>query len=171
MPTIITTHAYLRDGLKGAHHTHRGVCRAPQPDPVTTRGNDEDAASGEKIFQTLVRPYPQVFMVLNGHYHDNGRFSSNPDIDNCPSESEDAPDSQEERYERRLRCDNGEYRQESINSAGSEVYEMLANYQSYENGGNGWLRVIKFLPGEGENGLDRIKVETYSPDPGRVSVG
>ena len=52
---------------------------------------------------------------------------------------------------------------ESPNSAGSKVYEMLANYQSYENGGNGWLRIIKFLPGEGENGLDRIKVETYSP--------
>ena len=165
MPTIITTHAYLRDGGSdrgGSRFTQdeteacvnlEGTTRCPDP------GNDKDAASGEKIFQTLVRPYPQVFMVLNGHYHNNGRRSSNPNVSGCDIDA----DGFRSTYDARLRCDNGEYRQVSTNQAGSKVYEMLANYQSYENGGNGWLRIIKFLPGEGANGLDRIKVQTYSP--------
>ena len=157
MPTIITTHAYLRDGIQG-RTTQTEACVDLEGDECRDPGNARDAASGEKIFQTLVKPYPQVFMVLNGHYHDQGRRTDNPDKANC-----DPNDGFDDRYEARLRCDNGEYRQVSTNSAGSKVYEMLANYQSYENGGNGWLRIIKFLPGGGANRLDRIKVETYSP--------
>ena len=165
MPTIITTHAYLRDGgsARGGRRTAQSETEAcvdlPDAQACVDPGNDADAASGEKIFQTLVRPYPQVFMVLNGHYHNNGRRSSNPNVPGCDIEADDFkrnPDTY-------LRCDNGEYRQVSTNRAGSKVYEMLANYQDYENGGDGWLRVIKFLPGEGRGGLDRIKVQTYSP--------
>ena len=78
----------------------------------------------KKSSRHWVNPYPQVFMVLNGHYHDLGRLESNPNLSNCPSENDDPPSSNEERFERRLRCDNGEYRQMSTNSAGSEVYEM-----------------------------------------------
>ena len=170
MPTIITTHAYLTDETRG-RFTKTEACVGQPRDDCSDPGNARDAANGEKIFQTLVKPYPQVFMVLNGHYHNAGRRSANPTISNCLSESQDRPDSNAERYERRLRCDNGEYRQVSTNSAGSKVYEMLANYQSYENGGNGWLRVIKFLPGGGANGLDRIKVQTYSPTLNKYQSG
>lgn len=111
-PTLITTHAYLWDkvGYEG-HATRR-----------------DGANSGKQIYRYLVRPNPQVFMVLNGHYHKA----------------------------------DGQWKQASTNSAGSKVYEMLANYQHYANGGDGWMRLIKFIPGGG-SGTDRVQVRTYSP--------
>ena len=151
IPTIITTHAYLRDGDTSGRSTFTQACFQPgnpagtKPCPGAKEGTkDLDASSGQDIFDSLVNPYPQVFMVLNGHFHYNGRRESS-----CTGSY--------------LECDNGEYRQVSLNSAGSKVFEMLANYQDYERGGDGWLRIIEFLPGGGENGLDRIAVKTYSP--------
>ena len=45
---------------------------------------------------------------------------------------------------------------------GNKVYQMLANYQKgvegSENGGNGFLRILKIYPGKG-----KIEVKTYSP--------
>jgi len=41
---------------------------------------------------------------------------------------------------------------------GHTVYQLLADYQSRINGGNGWLRILKFHPSN-----DEIIVETYSP--------
>jgi len=41
---------------------------------------------------------------------------------------------------------------------GREVHQLLADYQGYTNGGNGWLRTMRFAPGE-----DTVYVETYSP--------
>ncbi len=38
------------------------------------------------------------------------------------------------------------------------VYQLLADYQDRKNGGNGWLRIIEFVPEE-----DKIFVKTYSP--------
>lgn len=52
-PAILTTHSYLRSG---------GRTRALQ----TENG---DGNTGEAVWQRLVRPNPQVFMVLNGHWH------------------------------------------------------------------------------------------------------
>ena len=92
-------------------------------------------SSGETIWEELVRRHPQVFMVLGGHYH------KRPDDHG----------------------DNGEYHQVSTNDAGLPVYEMLANYQSWVNGGDGWLRILQFEPGAGADGADRIVVRTYSP--------
>ncbi len=172
-PTLITTHAYLRDGgnSAGGRRTTQSETEAcvdlSRGKECKDPGNDRDAAGGEKIFQTLVNPYPQVFMVLNGHFHNNGRRSSNPNVSGCNIQDDDFRST----YDARLRCDNGEYRQVSTNRAGSKVYEMLANYQSYEKGGNGWLRIIKFLPGEGAGGLDRIKVQTYSPTLNKFQSG
>lgn len=51
-----------------------------------------------------------------------------------------------------------EYRQISKNDAGADVLEMLADYQGRENGGDGWLRLIRFVPATRE-----IQVRTYSP--------
>jgi hypothetical protein len=79
-------------------------------------------------------------MVLNGHYHDGGGFFG---IGTSP--------------------DDGEYHQISYNDAGLPVYELLANYQDKDKGGNGWLRLLSFLPGGGTGDQDRIAVETYSP--------
>ncbi|WP_435075227.1 DNRLRE domain-containing protein [Halorubrum sp. HHNYT27] len=112
-PTIVTTHAYLWDrvGYEG-HATDR-----------------KGANSGRDIYRNLIRRHPQVFMMLNGHYH---------------------------------RAD-GQWNQTSTNDAGSRIYEMLSNYQDYANGGDGWMRLVKFVPDGGSSGLDRISVRTYSP--------
>ena len=40
----------------------------------------------------------------------------------------------------------GEWFQVSKNDAGQEVFEMLADYQARENGGDGWLRYLEFEP-------------------------
>ena len=41
---------------------------------------------------------------------------------------------------------------------GRLIYQMLADYQAMENGGDGYLRILTFLPEE-----DSIQVQTYSP--------
>lgn len=43
-------------------------------------------------------------------------------------------------------------------STGHTVYQVLADYQGYTNGGNGYLRIMQFRPAE-----DKIYVKTYSP--------
>ncbi len=48
--------------------------------------------------------------------------------------------------------------QKSINDAGGEVLEMLTDYQGLPNGGDGWLRSLRFVPDE-----NKIHVRTYSP--------
>ncbi|HUS72819.1 MAG TPA: DNRLRE domain-containing protein, partial [Sedimentisphaerales bacterium] len=57
-------------------------------------------------------------------------------------------------------CGNmhGEARRTDDNLAGNPVHQLLANYQSRPNGGNGWLRIMRFVPAE-----DKVYVETYSP--------
>jgi hypothetical protein len=52
----------------------------------------------------------------------------------------------------------GEWRQVSKNDAGGDVFEVLADYQTRENGGDGWLRIIRFEPAE-----NKIWFRTYSP--------
>lgn len=54
-------------------------------------------------------------------------------------------------------CD-GSARLTSVRGDGSMVHQLLTNYQTMENGGNGYLRLLQFRPSEG-----RIIVETYSP--------
>lgn len=51
-----------------------------------------------------------------------------------------------------------EYHQISQNDAGVNVLEMLADYQDRENGGDGRLRIIRFVPADNE-----IQIRTYSP--------
>ena len=57
----------------------------------------------------------------------------------------------------------GANRIESVNDYGRPVHEILFDYQSEINGGNGWLVKMKFFPEE-----DRIDFTTYSPLLDRV---
>jgi len=41
---------------------------------------------------------------------------------------------------------------------GHPVYQMLADYQARTNGGDGWLRILRFVPAE-----SKVYVQTYSP--------
>lgn len=50
----------------------------------------------------------------------------------------------------------------SIGDHGNVVHQMLSNYQMLENGGNGWLRILKFVPGQ-----KKLIVRTWSPWLGR----
>ena len=128
LPTIITTHAYLWD--KPGYEGHSLEVYGP-----SYTGRETGSNTGQEIFRSLVEPYPQVFMVLGGHFH-RGSLAKGT---------------------------LGEYHQVSRNSAGQPVFEMLSNYQSHPGSGNGWLRIIEFAEGGGEDGLDRISVYTYSP--------
>lgn len=129
-PTIITTHAYLWDepGFEGRFPRDAREGTVTDGDSVEYVG-----ASGEDLFQQLVAPNPQVFMVVSGHYH------------------------------RAALPNRGKFHQVSFNDAGFEVYEMLSNFQSWPDGGQGWLRLIEFIPDGGEDGRDRVAVSTYSP--------
>ena len=52
----------------------------------------------------------------------------------------------------------GVAKQTSTNDAGRPVHELLVDYQGLPNGGNGWLKILRFVPGE-----NKIHVQTYSP--------
>lgn len=105
-PTIVTTHSYLNDGTRSR---------------TTTSTDTGPSSSGEEVFQQFVRPNPQIFMVLNGHF-------------------------------------SGEYHRTVMNGAGTAVFEMVADYQSRDEGGQGFLRLITFDPD-----ANRIQVRSYSP--------
>jgi hypothetical protein len=53
---------------------------------------------------------------------------------------------------------SGEYSQNSTNVVGQEVFELVSDYQSRQNGGDGWMRLMSFRPDD-----NRIDVQTYSP--------
>jgi len=104
LPTFITTHAYLTP----AHGRSKNA-------------ESKGGFSGEQMFQTLVRPNAQVFLVMNGHF-------------------------------------SGENHQTSTNAAGQPVFEMVTDYQSRPNGGDGFMPLLTFDEDAGE-----IRVRTYSP--------
>ena len=117
LPAILTTHSYLSNapGAEG-HSTQK----------ITPGGN-----SGAELWEKLVRPNAQIFLVFGGHFHAGASL-----------------------------FDQGEHHQVSTNAAGLPVYELLANYQGFPEGGLGFLRIVSFLPGGGAP--DRISVFTYS---------
>jgi hypothetical protein len=53
---------------------------------------------------------------------------------------------------------HAESRRTDKNLAGNDVYQMLADFQEEDYGGNGWLRILTFSPAN-----NTIKVKTYSP--------
>jgi len=52
---------------------------------------------------------------------------------------------------------HGESRRTDIVN-GHPVFQMLADYQNFPSGGEGWLRILRFVPAE-----NTIHVQTYSP--------
>jgi hypothetical protein len=51
----------------------------------------------------------------------------------------------------------GEARREDV-VGGRRIHTLLADYQKRDNGGDGWLRIMKFSPAN-----NQIRVQTYSP--------
>jgi len=120
--TILTTHSYLRDDPQR---------RTRELQEARKMGN-----TGQTVWEELVSPNDQLFMLLCGHWHEGTGESG------------------------------GEAHQVSTNDAGSPVYELLANYQFQDHGGHGLLRRIEFRPGDGSDAPDRIQVRTFSPSTG-----
>jgi len=58
---------------------------------------------------------------------------------------------------------DGEFHQQATNSAGLPVHEILVDFQEMEDGGGGWLRLLKFSPDS-----DQIEALTYSATTGSV---
>ena len=87
---------------------------------LNTDGSFTDTG-GTSIYNNVVVPENNVFLVLCGHMH-------------------------------------GETRRSDNNLENKTVYQLLSDYQSLANGGNGWLRIMEFVPSE-----NTIYVKTYSP--------
>src|SRR5207237_576054 len=79
-----------------------------------------DGLSAEAVWQQIVKPNCNVFMVVNGHYP-------------------------------------GEGRRTDLNDCGKPVHQVLMDYQSRANGGDGWLRYFRFKPSQ-----NKISAFTYS---------
>lgn len=132
-PTIISTHQYLSD-LDPDEVTPE----APDPKDTGYQGDGFDEffggkriGTGDRVFDQLIRSNSQIFMTLNGHDHE-GPYR-----------------------------EDGEFAQISINDEGLPVYEILADYQDYNNpltGNDAYIRLIEFDPEAGQ-----IRNMTFSP--------
>ena len=49
--------------------------------------------------------------------------------------------------------------------ANNTIHSLLADYQGYPNGGDGWLRILEFVPAD-----NAINVKTYSPKLGQYAT-
>lgn len=58
---------------------------------------------------------------------------------------------------------DAEFRQFSNNAAGLPVHEILVDFQNMDDGGGGWLRLLKFRPS-----ADEIEVFTFSTKTGEI---
>lgn len=142
LPVILTTHAYLTDEMqkgpdrKQIPHEAGGQFIGHEPDPEIGKAlrEDEVRRGGQAIWRELVRKNNQIFMVLGGNYHEYLRDQGG-----------------------RGKSLNGEYFQISTNHFGQPVIEVLVNYQDYQHGGNGLIRLITFKTQE-----NLIQFETYN---------
>jgi hypothetical protein len=112
-PIILTTHEYLN----GSGRTTTPL----EPNPGFN--------AGEGIYQKLVKPNPQIFMVLSGH---TGAIRT----------------------------------QTSLNSGGSSVYEIVADFEGRNNGGDGWMQLLQF-----DLAANTITGTNYSPTLGSSEAG
>jgi len=123
--TMITTHDYLAEtgasGSAGSGTGQRG--RVNWPTGYISVGPDRNSVTN--IWNTIVKPFNQVYMVICGH-----NFA--------------------------------QYNVADTNAAGKVVHQVIADYQTLPNGGNGFLRIMEFRPNQ-----NQIYNTTYSPSLGR----
>lgn len=100
MPTIISTHSYAYDVSQSRRITRQS----------------SDGNSGEAVWNKLIYPNPQIFMVLNGHF--DSTAAATP----------------------------GEWHQVSSNILGLPVIEITSDYQEQEGQASGLLRLHRFDP-------------------------
>lgn len=160
---VLVTHAYLREGNLPDPHAPIGEGNLPMPyraditdarqdnkhnphnyELASINADTDPVHDGEELWQQFVSRHANFSLVLNGHYNSGddtgGRFpgqSANPlNNDGVATTA----------------------RQVSTGIHSNTVHEIVANYQFTENGGNGFLRLMEFLP-DGKT----VHVKTYSP--------
>jgi hypothetical protein len=133
---ILLTHAYLNANNKRINTPVQVTCYQPYQengDILKRRQTLEDANNGEQIWEKLVRESPNIELVVCGHIGGKDNFKAHVGF----------------------RTDDNKY--------GRKVNQMVFNAQfmgggHYGNGGDGWLRIVEFLP-DGKT----AKVRTFSP--------
>lgn len=124
-PTMVSTHNYMAEtgayGNTGSGTGQRG--RVNYPSPYTSVEPDRNTVT--TIWETVIKPFNQVYMVICGH-----NFA--------------------------------QYCQPDTTAGGKTVQQVLVDYQTLPNGGNGFLRIMEFRPSKNE-----IYSTTYSPYLGR----
>lgn len=143
---ILLTHAYLEEGPPGLNDNPVGIrsnwdlfgsSRPFNPHSYGLANVSEpldEVHDGEELWDELVTQNDIFELTLNGHYLSEGNS-------NMP---EDGPATTA------LQTDVGKN--------GVLVHQMVANYQEQANGGNGYLRLLEFLP-DGKT----VRAKTYSP--------
>ncbi len=160
---VLATHAYLREGNLPDPTAPISEHNLPKPyrddfkDPgqnnkhnphnyklASINADQDPIHDGEELWQEFVSQHGNFMLVLNGH------FASGGDTGNKVVSQSERP----------LNNDGvaTTARQASTGVHGNTVYEIVANYQFATNGGNGYLRLMEFLP-DGKT----VQVKTYSP--------
>lgn len=132
-PAMIVTHAYLYGNERYDHVGRPGQVWSPH-DYIMAGQSGSTINDGEELYQKLIEPNSNVRFVFSGHV---------------------------------IRPSAG--RLTSTRADGTRVHQILANYQSCDypcefaggqkvNGGNGYLRLMRFDPV-----ARQISVSTYSP--------
>ena len=139
---ILVTHEFIDqestlfsdDGM--ARHTTSKTKNSPYGYGI---GKDKNVHSGEELWDAFVSKHSNFELVVNGHYKPYARVS--PDSNEVKWLSELAVSRREDKY-----------------PDGRVVHQMLFNGQWAPRGGNGWFRLLEFLP-DGKT----LKVWTISP--------
>lgn len=160
---VLATHAYLCEGNlpdPDAPVSETNLPMSYRADISNTKQNNkynphnyklaginaetDPVHDGEELWHDLVSRHANFILVLNGHY-----ASGNDTGNGLPGHAVNP-----------LNNDGVATtgRQQSIGVHGNTVHEIVANYQFAANGGNGYLRLMEFLP-DGKT----VQVKTFSP--------
>lgn len=149
---ILLTHDFLHvDGsIRGSDPAH------PHLPSITGQ------LTGQQMWEQLVNPSPNIRFAFNGHVvscHLPG--ASNP----CVAAQTGTGFAGRPRADQ---TDTGWI----ARSSGSRLYAMLANYQGMQPaGGNGYMRLLRFVPPATAGGTWTVKVETRTDWPGAAAAG
>jgi hypothetical protein len=121
--------------LPAIYSTHAYISSKEDPNTMipsfsTVAYNTVASNGGLGQWSKLIYNNDQIFLVLNGHH---GSLDDEGELD-------------------------GESLLISQNAWGRDVIQMCMDYQKYENGGNGWMRLLEL-----DDVNNQLNVRTYSP--------
>jgi hypothetical protein len=123
--------------LPAIYSTHAYLSDKEDPNTLippfsTVAYNTVTSNGGLGQWTKLIYNNDQIFLVLNGH-HSSEDTEGNGEAD-------------------------GESLLISQNAWGRDVIQMCCDYQNYDNGGNGWMRLLEL-----DDAGNQLRVRTYSP--------